>query len=91
MCCPPVLSTASPPVWPEQVQHERGRRNGDKERYIESVSNCKLTPNQEYTLFTDPPDAHTIIPKVMVLLEYIADILLFGMFNDFRVYSYIIT
>ena len=87
MCCPPVLSTAGP----EQVQHERRRRNGDKERYIESVSQCKLTPNQKYTLSTDPPDAHTIKPNVMVLLEYIADILLIGMFNYFRIYSYMIT
>ncbi|XP_062309901.1 NACHT, LRR and PYD domains-containing protein 1b allele 2-like [Osmerus eperlanus] len=47
----------------QEVQHERRRRNGDKERYIESVSHCKLTPNQEYTLTMDPADAHTIKPN----------------------------
>lgn len=56
-----VFQTISNPL---KVCKTRRTRNGDREIYIEKNPNCRLTPDQEYTLSTDLTDEHHIDPKV---------------------------
>uniref|UniRef100_A0A4W5LE35 FIIND domain-containing protein n=1 Tax=Hucho hucho TaxID=62062 RepID=A0A4W5LE35_9TELE len=44
-----------------KVQEERARRNGTRETFIETTSDCKLTPDQTYSLSTD--GYHRVIPE----------------------------
>ncbi|KAM9492137.1 uncharacterized protein ACWYII_004100 [Salvelinus alpinus] len=44
-----------------KVQEERARRNGMIETFIETTSDCELTPDQIYSLSTD--GYHKVIPK----------------------------
>ncbi|XP_029595649.1 NACHT, LRR and PYD domains-containing protein 1b allele 1-like isoform X3 [Salmo trutta] len=44
-----------------KVQEERARRNGARETFIETTSDCELTPDQTYSLSTD--GYHQVIPK----------------------------
>ncbi|XP_036795890.1 uncharacterized protein LOC110485388 isoform X1 [Oncorhynchus mykiss] len=44
-----------------KVQEERARRNGMREPFIETTSDCELTPDQIYSLSTD--GYHKVTPK----------------------------
>ncbi|XP_064815499.1 caspase recruitment domain-containing protein 8-like isoform X2 [Oncorhynchus masou masou] len=44
-----------------KVQEERARRNGMRETFIETTSDCELTPDQIYSLSTD--GYHKVTPK----------------------------
>ncbi|XP_045065226.1 uncharacterized protein LOC121546313 [Coregonus clupeaformis] len=54
----------------DEVCKTRRRRNGDREIYIEKNPNCRLTPDQKYTLFTDLTDEHHIDPKEAEFVDY---------------------
>ncbi|CAB1344208.1 unnamed protein product, partial [Coregonus sp. 'balchen'] len=54
----------------DEVCKTRRRRNGDREKYIEINPNCRLTPDQEYTLSTDLTDEHHIDPKEAEFVDY---------------------
>ncbi|XP_045565953.1 uncharacterized protein isoform X2 [Salmo salar] len=54
----------------EEVCKTRRTRNGDREIYIEKNPNCRLTPDQEYTLSTDLTDEHHIDPKEAEFVDY---------------------
>ncbi|KAK6300938.1 hypothetical protein J4Q44_G00290360, partial [Coregonus suidteri] len=48
-----------------KVQEERARRNGLRETFIETTSDCELTPDQTYSLSTD--GYHQVTPKVVMV------------------------
>ncbi|XP_029595392.1 NACHT, LRR and PYD domains-containing protein 1b allele 3 [Salmo trutta] len=54
----------------DEVCKTRRTRNGDREMYIEKNPNCRLTPDQEYTLSTDLTDEHHIDPKKAEFVDY---------------------
>ncbi|XP_064857087.1 uncharacterized protein LOC115122706 isoform X2 [Oncorhynchus nerka] len=54
----------------DEVCKTRRTRNGDREIYIEKNPNCRLTPDQEYTLSTDLTDEHHIDPKEAEFVDY---------------------
>ncbi|XP_045072217.1 uncharacterized protein LOC123481042 [Coregonus clupeaformis] len=54
----------------DEVCKTRRRRNGDREIYIERNPNCRLTPDQEYTLSTDLTDEHHIDPEDAEFVDY---------------------
>nr|XP_046191986.1 NACHT, LRR and PYD domains-containing protein 1a-like isoform X3 [Oncorhynchus gorbuscha] len=54
----------------DEVCKTRRTRNGDREIYIEINPNCRLTPDQEYTLSTDLTDEHHIDPKEAEFVDY---------------------
>ncbi|XP_038817398.1 uncharacterized protein LOC120018332 [Salvelinus namaycush] len=55
---------------PLKVCKTRRTRNGDREIYIEKNSNCRLIPDQEYTLSTDLTDEHHIDPEEAEFVDY---------------------
>ncbi|CDR18360.1 unnamed protein product [Oncorhynchus mykiss] len=54
----------------EEVCKTRRTRNGDREIYMEINPNCRLTPDQEYTLSTDLTDEHHIDPEEAEFVDY---------------------
>uniref|UniRef100_A0AAZ3RWW5 FIIND domain-containing protein n=1 Tax=Oncorhynchus tshawytscha TaxID=74940 RepID=A0AAZ3RWW5_ONCTS len=54
----------------DEVCKTRRTRNGDREIYIEVNPNCRLIPDQEYTLSTDLTDEHHIDPKEAEFVDY---------------------
>uniref|UniRef100_A0A4W5PLC7 NACHT domain-containing protein n=1 Tax=Hucho hucho TaxID=62062 RepID=A0A4W5PLC7_9TELE len=54
----------------DEVCKARRTRNRDGEMYIEKNPNCRLTPDQEYTLSTDLTDEHHIDPKKAEFVDY---------------------
>ncbi|XP_052384483.1 NACHT, LRR and PYD domains-containing protein 1b allele 5-like [Oncorhynchus keta] len=54
----------------DEVCKTRRTRNGDREIYIEKNPNCRLTPDQKYTLSTDLTDEHHIDPQEAEFVDY---------------------
>ncbi|KAM9492078.1 uncharacterized protein ACWYII_004079 isoform 4-T7 [Salvelinus alpinus] len=54
----------------DEVCKTRRTRNGDREIYIEKNSNCRLIPDQKYTLSTDLTDEHHIDPEEAEFVDY---------------------
>ncbi|XP_071202840.1 uncharacterized protein, partial [Salvelinus alpinus] len=55
---------------PLKVCKTRRTRNGNREIYIEKNSNCRLIPDQKYTLSTDLTDEHHIDPEEAEFVDY---------------------